>query len=59
MLIEVGRLLRWRTDGQTEIPEDEWAMGLELWAAEYLKGEGESHLANMPLTGRGVFSRVS
>jgi DNA polymerase epsilon subunit 2 len=28
------------TDG--EVPEDEWLAGLELWAKEYLKGEGLS-----------------
>ncbi len=26
---------------QNDIPEDEWAVGLEFWAREYLKGEGE------------------
>jgi DNA polymerase epsilon subunit 2 len=25
---------------QNEIPEDEWVVGLEFWAREYLKGEG-------------------
>jgi hypothetical protein len=25
---------------QNEIPQDEWVVGLEFWAKEYLKGEG-------------------
>ncbi|EKD03887.1 epsilon DNA polymerase [Trichosporon asahii var. asahii CBS 8904] len=39
VLIDVSQLSQQQTDDQTEIPEDEWAVGLELWAAEYLKGE--------------------
>lgn len=59
MLIDVSQLSQQQTDDQTEIPEDEWAVGLELWAAEYLKGEGESHLEYLPLTSRGIFPRVT
>jgi len=26
---------------EAEVPPEEWTDGLELWAKEYLKGEGE------------------
>jgi DNA polymerase epsilon subunit 2 len=51
---------------QNEIAEEEWQTGLELWAKEYLKGEGvsaqitamtKSHAAYRLIIS-GVFTRV-
>ncbi|KAK8843454.1 DNA polymerase epsilon subunit B [Kwoniella newhampshirensis] len=33
---------------ENEIPEDEWIVGLEFWAREYLKGEDSSSLVSLP-----------
>jgi hypothetical protein len=37
---------------QNEIPEDEWVVGLEFWAREYLKGEGGCGRTPSPVFGR-------
>ncbi|WWD21020.1 DNA polymerase epsilon subunit B [Kwoniella shandongensis] len=33
---------------ENEIPDDEWIVGLEFWAREYLKGEDSSSLVSLP-----------
>lgn len=32
------------------MPQDEWSVGLDLWAREYLKGEGELRTPHAQLT---------
>nr|ODN92928.1 DNA polymerase epsilon subunit B [Cryptococcus depauperatus CBS 7855] len=33
---------------ENDIPEEEWIIGLELWAKEYLKAEDSSSLVSLP-----------
>ncbi|WWD06489.1 DNA polymerase epsilon subunit B [Kwoniella europaea PYCC6329] len=41
---------------ENEIPEDEWVVGLEFWAREYLKGEDSSSLVSLPALKRAYES---
>ncbi|ORY29159.1 putative DNA polymerase epsilon subunit B [Naematelia encephala] len=41
---------------ENDIPEDEWLVGLEFWAREYLKGEDSSSLVSLPALKRAYES---